>query len=218
MNGLPELTAFDLGVIAVVLVSAILALARGFTRELMTLVTWGGAIVTAYLLWDRVHVLVAQAVAQPLVVEALTAVLAFLVPLIIYKLIAGMIVRGIDDGPLAGIDRILGFVFGIARGVFIVAVVYLVGIRLVPAERHPDWVRHAWLLPRVQTAALALDAVLPADFADRGIGALERGAGRVQDLTQPGRQGTARSEPRSGETGYDDQQRSAMERLMEKTP
>jgi membrane protein required for colicin V production len=215
MGSLPQLTAFDLGVIAIVLVSAILALARGFVRELMTLLTWGGAVLTAIWLWAPVREIVAGAVAQSLVVDAITAVLVFLVPLIIYKLVASMLVRGVDESALSGIDRLLGLVFGVFRGVLVVAAVYLVAVRLVPIEDHPAWVTKAWLLPEVQTAALVLDGMLPAEFAERGFDALEKGAGTMQDLADPRRLLDGQPSGATGEQGYGAASRSAMERLVE---
>lgn len=215
MSSLPELTALDLAVIAMVLVSAILALARGFVRELMTLLTWGGAALTAIWLWAPVREIVANAVSQSLVVDAITLVLAFLVPLIIYKLIASMVVRGVDDSVLSGVDRLLGLVFGAVRGVLVVAVIYLIAIRLVPAEDHPDWVTRAWLLPQVQTAALVVDGLLPADFTEKGFDAIEKGAGTMQDFADPRRLLDGRPAPAAGEQGYGAASRSAMERLVE---
>ena len=215
MGSLPELTALDLGVIAIVLVSAILALARGFVRELMTLLTWGGAALTAFWLWAPVRPIVANAVAQSLVVDAITVVLVFLVPLIIYKLVASMLVRGVDDSPLSGIDRLLGLVFGLVRGVLIVAIVYLVAARLVPPENHPDWVRRAWLLPEVQRAALVVDSLLPANFTSKGVQAIEKGADQVQGLADP-RQLLNGSPPKDeSDDGYGAASRSQMDRLIE---
>jgi membrane protein required for colicin V production len=202
-------------VIATVLISAILALARGFMRELMTLLTWGGAVLTGFWLWTPVRPIIADAVAQSLVVDAITLVLVFLVPLIIYKLIASMVVRGVDDSALSGVDRLIGLVFGVARGVLVVAIVYLVSIRLVPAEDHPEWVTQAWLLPEVETAAMLVDGLLPADFADKSFGAIEKGAGAVQDLADPRRLLDGKPSQVAGEQGYGAASRSAMERLVE---
>ncbi len=216
MGGVPDLTAFDLAVIATVLVSAILALARGFVRELMTLLTWGGAALTAFWLWAPARTIVGDAVQQGLVADAITLVLVFLVPLIIYKLVASMLVRGVDESALSGIDRLLGLVFGVARGVLVVAVVYLVAIRLVPLESHPTWVTNAWLLPQVQNAALVVDGLLPAEVTAKGLDAIEKGAGSVQDLADPARLlDRPASSKVTGEQGYDAAPRSAMERLVE---
>jgi membrane protein required for colicin V production len=215
MDSLPQLTAFDLAVIATVLISSILALARGFVRELMTLLTWGGAALTAFWLWNPVRAIVADAVAQSLVVDAVTLVLVFLGPLIIYKLIASIVVRGVDDSALSGIDRLLGLVFGVVRGVLVVAVVYLIAIRLVPIEDHPQWVTNAWLLPEVQNTAMVVDGLLPADFAEKSFQAIEKGAGSVKDLADPRRLLDGEPSKAPGEQGYDAAPRSAMERLVE---
>jgi membrane protein required for colicin V production len=216
MDGMPDLTAFDLIVIAIVLVSAILALARGFVRELMTLLTWGGAALTAFWLWNPVKRIVADAVAQDLVANAITLVLVFLVPLIIYKLVASMLVRGVDDSALSGIDRLLGLVFGVVRGVLVVAVVYLVAVRLVPPQDHPAWVTNAWLLPQVQNAALIVDGLLPSEVTARSLDAIEKGAGTVQGLADPARLlDRPASSGSTSEQGYGAAPRSAMERLVE---
>ena len=215
MGSLPELTALDLGVIAIVLVSTILALARGFVRELMTLLTWGGAALTAFWLWTPAWAIVANAVAQSLVVDAVTLVLVFLVPLIIYKLIASMLVRGVDESPLSGIDRLLGLVFGLVRGILVVAVLYLLAVRLVPPDDHPLWVKQAWLLPEVQRAASVVDAMLPANFTAKSLNALETGAEKAHRLADPKNllDGSPLLSPR--ERGYGAASRSEMDQLVE---
>ncbi len=122
------------GVVAgIIVLSAILAYSRGFVREAMAIAGWVGAAVLAF---------VFAPAAQPLIKEVpvLGAFLAdscelsmigafaavFAIGLILASLFTPLLYSIVQRSSLSGIDQGLGFLFGVARGVILVLVAFLV--------------------------------------------------------------------------------------------
>ncbi len=122
------------GVVALVIVmSALLAYGRGFVRELMAIVGWVAAAVLAYLFAPQVEPLVRElpVVGEFLadscelsVIGAFTLVLA--VTLVIVSLFTPLFSSLVQRSVLGGFDQALGFIFGVARGILLVAVAFFV--------------------------------------------------------------------------------------------
>lgn len=122
------------GVVALVIVmSALLAYGRGFVRELMAIVGWVAAGIVAYLFSPQVEPLVRElpVVGEFLadscelsIIGAFTLVLA--VMLIIVSLFTPLFSSLVQRSFLGGADQALGFVFGVVRGVLLVAIAFFV--------------------------------------------------------------------------------------------
>ncbi len=121
------LTAFDVGVAIVVLISAILATARGLTREVLSLATWAGSAGIAVWMW-RYHPEIARGfIREELVADIATVIVTFIAALIILHLITMRIADFVVDSRIGPLDRTLGFVFGALRGILIAVVVVVLG-------------------------------------------------------------------------------------------
>jgi membrane protein required for colicin V production len=209
-----SITIFDILVAAIVVISALLSFSRGAVREIFSLASWVGAALTAWFAYPVVRPLVAQALASPLIVDLVAAALVFLVPLIAFKIIAGMLSRGVEGSRLSGADKSLGLVYGVARGALIVSIAYLLGSMLIDPGRFPAWVREARLAPAVETGASWLADFLPSDLEEEGRETVEDALDRAQrNRATPG-------EPQpggapEGETGYPSEPREQMNRLIE---
>lgn len=158
------LTPLDVGIGVLVLLSAVLATARGFTREILSLATWAGsAAIAAYAYFF--HKDIARGyITEPMVADLVTAGGTFLVALIILHLITMRIADFVVDSKIGPLDRALGFVFGGARGILIsvVGAVFLVWLLPSPA---PAWVADSKAMPILQKLGDDLIAVLPPDLA-----------------------------------------------------
>jgi membrane protein required for colicin V production len=183
-----SLTAFDAAVLFVVGVSALLALARGAIREVLTMAVWIAAIVIAYSSFEAVRAPVLAALGNPWVADAATFGLVFLVPLAVLK-IAVMLVAGMVPLGLFGVvDRILGGALGFLRGAFLVSAAYLALSLLISPPNQPDWIQQAALLPYVEDGAALIDRWLPPSFlaADLADQTAPLGDGVASDLLQQG--------------------------------
>jgi membrane protein required for colicin V production len=174
------LTAFDVGVGILVLISAILATARGFTREVLSLATWAGsAAIAAYAYFNHADV-AREYIAEPIVADVVTVLGTFIIALIILHLITMRIADFVVDSRVGPLDRTLGFIFGVARGVLIAVVLVIFGQWLLGPQL-PSWAAQSRSLPVLEDFGDSLIAVLPPDLEKqvtdilqkRGIGADE---------------------------------------------
>jgi membrane protein required for colicin V production len=175
------LTAFDVGIGVLVLISAILATARGFTREILSLATWAGsAAIAAYAYFN--HREIARGyIQEELVADIVTVAGVFIVALIVLHLITMRIADFVVDSRIGPLDRTLGFVFGVARGVLIAVVVVIFGLWLMPANL-PDWAANSRSLPVLENLGNNLIATLPPDLEKQVTDILQRGTGTGDDL------------------------------------
>src|SRR6478736_6390741 len=124
-------TILDLVVIGVVLISALLAAVRGFTREVLAIVAWVAAAAAAWFLHKLVLPYAEQYISNKTI--ALVAAIGgiFVLTLIIVSIITVKVSDLILDSRIGALDRTLGFVFGAARG-FLICVI--------------GWIFLGWLL------------------------------------------------------------------------
>lgn len=157
------LTAFDVGVGILVLISAILATARGLTREILSLATWAGSAAIAIYMWQFHPEIARGFIAEQIVADVATVVVSFIVSLIILHLITMRIADLVVDSRIGPLDRTLGFIFGVARGVLISIVLVIFGQWLL-GEKLPTWASESKSLPVLQSMGDSLIAALPPDL------------------------------------------------------
>lgn len=157
------LTAFDVGFGVLVLISAILATARGLTREVLSLVTWAGSAAIAAYMYFKHPEIAREYIKDPLVADVATVAVSFIVSLIILHLITMRIADFVVDSRIGPLDRTLGFVYGAARGLLLVVIAFLFFTWLVPQQAQPTWVQQARSRPVLQDAGTALVGLLPSN-------------------------------------------------------
>ncbi len=159
------MTAFDLAVLGIVGLSTVFAFWRGLVRVVVSLVALVAAVLAA------IHL-------SPSVANALTALsdnaatryiaafaLIFIVVVLVGALLGWALSRAIRAIGLGFVDRMLGALFGVARGVLIVVVlVVLAGLTTLPRQ---EWWQNSFLAPPLALAALSLRPWLPQAMAQR---------------------------------------------------
>ncbi|RFC66188.1 CvpA family protein [Fulvimarina endophytica] len=153
-------TILDAILVAIMLVSALLAMVRGFSREVLSIVAWLVAAVAAFYGYPYVLPYVAEHVNSDTVALAISAAICFFVALIIVSFITLKIADFIIDSRVGAVDRVLGFVFGAARGLLLVVVAMLFFNWLAP-ENQPSWVANAASKPMLDDFGQDLIAALP---------------------------------------------------------
>ncbi|MBW8283818.1 MAG: CvpA family protein [Rhizobium sp.] len=158
------ITIFDGIVIGVVLFSAVLAMVRGFSREVLSIASWAGAVAAAYYLYPMLVPYVKNYTSDDRIAVAGSAGIIFLVALIVISFITSRIADFIIDSRIGALDRTLGFLFGAARGILLLVVAVAFWNWLVDIKHRPDWVNNAKSKPFLDTLVLKLEAVLPEDI------------------------------------------------------
>jgi membrane protein required for colicin V production len=155
------LTILDIVVIVVVLVSATLAMVRGFVREVLSVASWLAAVAAAYFLYKPVVPLVKPYIESGTVATIVAAAAIFFVALIVASYITTKISDFVIDSRVGAIDRGLGFLFGAARGLLLLVIALLFFNWLVTPS--PTWVANARSEPILADLGEKLMAALPDD-------------------------------------------------------
>jgi membrane protein required for colicin V production len=154
----------DIAVVSIIAASGLFAFIRGFTREVLSIVAWLGAIAVAFYTGPLVRPTVDSFVPESWrkVVDSFYAydIPVFLVAIILFSLIVGIISSQIKKTALGALDRTLGLLFGVARGALIVCLVYLVGSRMLKDDQ-PDWLLKARSRPLLAYGAEQIEQLMP---------------------------------------------------------
>lgn len=158
------MAVLDWVIIGIVLLSTIIALVRGFIKEAISLATWITAFLIALWFSEPAAVLVPEGIDIPSARVAIAFVVLFIIVLIIGGMINWAVSKLVAATGLSGTDRSVGMVFGLARGVFIVAGL-LVLAAFTAAPEEALW-QESVLIPHFWTVSEWLIALMPADVAE----------------------------------------------------
>src|SRR5512139_1078318 len=134
----------DYFIIGTIVVSALVSLLRGFVREALSLAIWILAFWVAWTFFRDLAPVFGNWVSTPSVQFGIAFGLLLIVTLLVGGILNYLIGRLIDETGLSGTDRMLGMVFGIARGALVVAILVLLA-RATPLPQDPWWRESALL-------------------------------------------------------------------------
>lgn len=157
------MTFFDYAVLSVIGLSILLSILRGFLRETLSLAGWVAAFFVAKLYTLELAPLLPEAIPGEGLRLLAAFLILFLVTLLISSLLAIALAEVFKKIGLGWLDRILGALFGLARGVIIVGVaVLLAGLTALPRE--PFW-RNAMFSAPFEAMVLSALPWLPQGIA-----------------------------------------------------
>jgi membrane protein required for colicin V production len=211
-----SVTAVDVVVVAVLLISGGFAMWRGLVSETFTIIDWVAAAFVAIRFTPTFQPLLRGMIAPSWLEYAVVFIgplLLMFIPLSILNHRLSAAVRLSEIGP---VDRVLGAVFGLARGLVIVGLAYIAFTAMVPAKDHPEALTQAKLYPLIrQTSEVLLDLVP----GQRGVAGLETAPAKTPPEPAPDAaaapQRADAAEPDTKTYGAND--RRALDRLIETT-
>jgi len=154
----------DFVLLGIIAISMLLSLWRGFVKEAVSLISWIAALWVAMLFFHDLSRWLARWIDTPSIRDVLGFVMLFIATVLLGGLSGHLIGQLVAKTGLSATDRALGMVFGIARGIVIVAVlVMLAGLTAVPQD---PWWRESLLLAHFQDVAIWLKGFLPDDVAE----------------------------------------------------
>ncbi len=160
------MTILDAVLVGFTLLSALLAMVRGFSREVLSIASWAGAAVAAYYFYKPVTPLIAPYIPQDLlggseqVAMVIAAAIVFLIALVVITIITMKIADFIIDSRIGALDRTLGFLYGAARGILVVAVGLLFYTWLAGSQK-PDWIANAKSLWLLEDIGARIESIMP---------------------------------------------------------
>lgn len=155
----------DYVIIGVIVLSAIIGLARGLIREAIALAVWVLALLAAWMFHAPVAAQLTPWIATPSVRMAAAVLLLVLGVLIAGAIVAYLLSVLVDKTGLTGTDRLLGLVFGVGRGTVLVALLVFLAT-LTPVVDDPWWAQSR-LLPKFQLLADLMLDMIPPDLYDK---------------------------------------------------
>ena len=198
------MTLFDLIAGLVLIASALVGFARGATREVTTVVAFVLAVAFAAIGVRFVSPIMQQAIHIPWMANTAAVLLLFIFAYVVLRLAAGGLSRRVQQtAGLSGLDRILGLVIGLVRGLLVIGGFALL-LNAVTPEPRPDWLTRAKLYPVAKAVGDGLRA-----FAPKNLKAVRDAAGRVGS--------GADGSPPGGDRGYSQRQRKSLDALVEKS-
>jgi membrane protein required for colicin V production len=156
-------TLLDGILLLVILISAVLAMIRGFTREVFSIASWVAAAAAAYFLWGRLLPYVQHYISDKNLALGVTVAGIFFVTLLVVSIIAMRISDFVLDSRAGPIDRTLGFAFGIARGLVLVVIAVLFINFFIAPDKQPEWIAMAKSKPWLDSLGQELVNRLPED-------------------------------------------------------
>lgn len=167
MNFLEQITSlnwFDLAVIAVVLISTLLSLVRGFVKELVSLATWVIGFWVAFRFSHKLAPLFVRYISslpiRTILSFGLILICVIIAGAVFNYLISMLLVKtGLD-----GTDRLIGMIFGFARGMLLVAIIIL--LLSTTSFVQEKWWQKSVLLPHFKVIVDWLQSMLPKKFQE----------------------------------------------------
>lgn len=188
----------DVGVAGIVIVSTVLAVARGFVRETLSIVAWAAAAFATLYFAPALAAYLRTRISTPLAGSLIAYVAVFLIVLIPLSFMSYRLSERVRRSPIGALDRSLGVPFGVIRGLALVGIAYLAVSLVVPVRAQPEWLTGARLLPVIQGSSEVLLSLVPAHDRERV------------------KQAKATGAPASGsQKTYQSSDRRALDRLIE---
>jgi len=158
------ITWLDMLLLGIMLISGLLAMIRGFIREILSIAAWAGAAAATVLLYGPLLPIAKANISSDIVASGVVIGGVFLLTLLIVTSVTVRISDKVLDSRIGALDRTLGFLFGLGRGLIIVVVAFLFFAWLVPPAKQPDGVLNAKSLEVLNKTGEWLQALLPQDM------------------------------------------------------
>jgi len=158
------ITWLDMLLLGIMLISGLLAMIRGFIREILSIAAWAGAAAATVVLYGPLLPIAKANISSAIVASGVVIGGVFLLTLLIVSSVTVRISDKVLDSRIGALDRTLGFLFGLGRGLIIVVVAFLFFAWLVPPAKQPDGVLNAKSLEVLNKTGEWLQALLPQDM------------------------------------------------------
>jgi membrane protein required for colicin V production len=183
----------DIVVLAVIALSTLLALGRGFVKEMLSIFGWIGAAIGTLLIFfyvPQIREFFAKQITEPVLADIACAVAIFVVLLIVLGFFNHAIASRVHASSLGPLDKSLGLVFGLVRGIVLVALAHMAMTDwfMPNKDQRPDVVNQARTEPYVAMAADFIKSKIPQEWKDRASAVFDEGSKKVEQGVEQGKQ------------------------------
>jgi len=148
-----EWTFIDIIILIIIFISSILAMLRGFTREILAIFSWVAAISVAFFAWisDYTRNFSTDLIQPDWLAYTVLVGIIFIISLIISSFIASRLSKLILRSGIGSLDRILGLLFGGIRGYVLILAVYSLFTWAIP-EDYPEQLKKSKSQPMLEAS------------------------------------------------------------------
>jgi membrane protein required for colicin V production len=207
-------TFLDLAVVVIVILSVIFAIGRGFVEETLSILAWAASVFATLFFAPRLAPLLRAHFAHDWEGAAVAYLGVFLVVLIPLQFMSHRFAETVRRSEIGPIDRSLGAVFGLLRGLAIVGIAYLLFTVFVPVRDQPHWVLDARLLPMIQKSSDVIASIVP---DQRGVVGPERPEFRAETNDGPVPNSRPGRSPKHSHKNYSARDREQLNSLIQST-
>ena len=217
----------DAVILVILLISAIFGFIRGFVKETLSVAGWIGAVFLSLYLFPLLQPIAREFILNLLIADILTGAVIFILSLVILSYISHAISEKVKASSLGALDRSLGIFFGLARGVVLLGIAWLIFVQFIPEKDRPDWVLQAKMLPLIEGSGEFVARLLPPDMQENlnisresdkdTVDRLKEKYDALPDDVKDGVENTVEGAKNLLDKGYDDQARQQMENLSKST-
>lgn len=213
-------TIIDPIVLAVLFVSAVYATYRGFVSETLSIFAWAAAAFATLVFGPKLAPVARGLFSTPFLGVLVGYAAIFLVVLIPLSFMSFRFAQSVKNSQVGTLDRSLGAVFGVVRGLAIIGLAYIAFSSVIAVKSQPDWIAGAKTLPLIQISSEALLSLVP----DQHMGGARPQAEAAQPApvaTPSGAVPTPVPKPaaakKHGQKAYGAKERRELDRLIETT-
>jgi membrane protein required for colicin V production len=206
-----SVTAIDVLVIAVLLISAGFAMWRGLVSETFTIIDWVAAAFVAIRFTPTFQPLLRGVISPNWLEYIVVFIGTFLLMFIPLSMLNHRLSEAVKKSEIGPVDRVLGFVFGMGRGLVIIGLAYIAFAAMVPVRDHPVSLTRARLYPLIRQTSEVLLGLVPGQSGVAGLEAQANKSATPAPAAPPQRAAAGEAD---GKT-YNANDRSALDRLIE---
>jgi membrane protein required for colicin V production len=140
------MTWADWAIVAVLGLSVLISVVRGFVKEVVSLLIWVAAAVIASIFYDQLAVWMVGWISTPSLRMLTAWILLFVAVLIVGGILNYLLGKLVEATGLSGTDRLLGLLFGLARGLIVLMVIVTILPSVLPVDQDLWW-QESTLIP-----------------------------------------------------------------------
>ncbi len=153
----------DYAMLAIIAISVVISLIRGFTKEALSLAGWIAAAWIGLTYANNFQPYLQDYIEVPSIRYLVSMISLFIVSLFIAAFINSLVSQLVKKTGLSGTDRMIGVLFGVARGCVVIAILVMVGgMTALPSD---PWWQQSHFIHYFEQMAVYIRDMLPADFA-----------------------------------------------------
>ena len=162
-----QLNNLDVVFLIIVGISALVGIVRGMTKEVLSIFGWVLAAAALYFLVPIVDPIMQQYIASKMLCSIVSGIAILIVFCIVWLLTADRLAAIVRSSKLSAVDRILGFVFGAARGAIIVILIAVMITALIPEQSKEGVFAQSQYFKLANNTAEPLKAMIPDEWVDK---------------------------------------------------